>query len=358
MESVGRRYRGVAFYILIGCVFYVAYNIVEPFIPALLWATVLAVLMYPFNQRLKKRFSENTSALMTTLLALAFIGIPLMLAAVTIYIQTATVLAEATKEHHDYSVKALAKQIDDAIAPVTDRIGVEHGAIANWTADNKAKVSEMLTGPITKAVRGIGFSILTMVVAFLTMFFMLRDGRRLREPALELLPIQRKRSEAILNQIGQTIRAVFVGVVMVAIFQGCLAGVAYAVCGIPHPMIWGAITIVLCTIPAIGPTLIYVPMASWLLLSGRYAEGIGLIVFLLVVSSLDHFLRSILISSQTSLHPIGIFFSLLGGIIVFGPIGIMAGPMILTVSLALIDVLRESRANGEGSTTEPVTPQG
>jgi len=347
MESTNRRYRGVAFYILIGCVFYIAYTIVEPFIPALLWATVLSVLMFPFNARLRKRYSENTSAFLTTILALAFIGIPLMLAAVTVYLQTASVLADAAKEHHDYSVKALAKQADQALAPITDRLGVEHSTISNWAVENRSKISEMLTGPITKAVRGIGFSIVTMIVAFLTMFFMLRDGSRLREPALELLPIPKHRSMEILTQIGKTIRAVFVGVVMVAILQGCLAGCAYAICGIPHPFLWGAITIVLCTIPAIGPTLIYVPMASWLLMSGRYAEGIGLIVFLLIVSSLDHFLRSILISSQTSLHSIGIFFSLLGGIIVFGPIGIMAGPMILTITLALIDVLRESRANSK-----------
>jgi len=358
MESIGRRYRGIAFYILIGCVFYVAYVVVEPFIPALLWATVLSVLMMPFNNRLRSRFSDNASALLTTVLALAFIGVPLMLAAFTVYLQTASVLADASKEHHDYSIRALARQADGALAPLTDRLGIDQGAISKWAVENRSKISEMLSGSITKAVRGIGFSFLTMVTAFLTMFFMLRDGGRLREPALELLPIPRERSLEILDQIGKTIRAVFVGVVLVAILQGCLAGLAYALCGVPHPVIWGAVTIVLCTIPAIGPTLVYVPIAAWLLLSGRYVEGIGLIVFLLIVSSLDHFLRSLLISSQTSLHSIGIFFSILGGIIVFGPIGIMAGPMILTVTLALIDVLRESRVSGAGTAGEQKALQG
>lgn len=348
MESVGRRYRGLAFYILIGCVFYVAFIIVEPFIPAILWETVLSVLMLPFNLRLRKRFSENTSAFLTTVLALAFIGIPLMLAAFTVYFQTASVLADASKGRHDYSIRSLARQADKALSPLSSRLGIDPGAISGWVVANRSRISSMMSGPITKAIRGIGFSFVTMLVAFLTMFFMLRDGHRLREPALELLPIPRHRSAEILDQIGKTIRAVFVGVVLVAILQGCLAGGAYAVCGVPHPVIWGAVTIVLCTIPAIWPTLIYVPISAWLLLSGRYPEGIGLIVFLLVVSSLDHFLRSILISSQTSLHPIGIFFSILGGIIVFGPIGIMAGPMILTVTLALIDVLRESRAGVPG----------
>lgn len=351
MESIGRRYRGIAFYVLAGCVFYVAFLVVEPFIPALLWATVMSVLMMPLNARLRKRFSASFSALVATLLALAVIGVPLMLAALTVYLQTASVLADASKEHHDYSVRALARRADAALAPLTSRLGIEGGAISAWAASNRSKISDMLTGPITKAARGIGLSFLTMLAAFLTMFFMLRDGERLREPALELLPIPRERSLEILNQIGQTIRAVFVGVVLVAVFQGCLAGVAYAVCGVPHPAIWGAVTVVLCTIPGLGPTLVYVPISGWLLLSGRYLEGLGLILFLLVVSSLDYFLRSLLISSQTSLHSIGIFFSILGGILLFGPIGIMAGPMVLTVALALIDVLRESRRLGRAAAT-------
>jgi predicted PurR-regulated permease PerM len=177
---------------------------------------------------------------------------------------------------------------------------------------------------------------------------MLRDGERLREPALELIPLERAKAEDVLSKMSQTIHAVFIGVVLVALIQGTISGVAYVVCGVPSPLVWFVATTVLCAIPLLGAPLIYVPMALLLLSQGKTPQAIGLLVVGFgVVSQVDNLLRPFVIGARVNLHPMAIFFSLLGGVLALGPVGIMAGPVLLTILLALQDIIREKNRDAE-----------
>jgi predicted PurR-regulated permease PerM len=107
-------------------------------------------------------------------------------------------------------------------------------------------------------------------------------------------------------------------------------------------------TIVLCVVPLLGAPIIYIPLGLTLIMQGHYAAGVIMLLFCFgVVSQIDNLLRPWLIGAQTSLHPMSIFFSLLGGVLLFGPIGIMAGPIILTLALAMVEVLREINNSSE-----------
>lgn len=346
MEKQSVSYRGAALLLVVLVVIVVCYLIVQPFIPAILWAVVLSVLMAPFYRRIRKRFSENLSAILTTMLSLAFIGIPLILVATALYIQGASLLRKAAEEgKKPYTIASMAAEVDKVLLPISEKIGMSDYTVQGWVEDNIKEISENLRTPIKNAAIGISRSILTTVIAFLTMFFMLRDGHRLRKPIKELLPIKSEKTDEIINRLGQTIRAVFTGVVLVAILQGTLAGIAYALCGVAHPMMWGAMTIVLCIIPLVGSPVVYIPLSLSLILQGKLIPGIILLAFCLaVVSNIDNILRPFLIGAKTNLHPMAIFFSLLGGVLLFGPVGIMVGPMFLTVGLAVSEVLREMNA--------------
>jgi predicted PurR-regulated permease PerM len=167
-----------------------------------------------------------------------------------------------------------------------------------------------------------------------------------------LVPLPRDRAEEILVKMSQTIHAVFVGVVMVAVVQGTIAGLAYWALGVPSPLVWFVATTVLCAIPLLGAPLIYIPLSLLLMARGDVWQGVVLLAIGFgLVSQIDNILKPWVIGARTNLHPMAIFFSLLGGVFALGPVGIMAGPVLLTLLLALQDIVRE---RNRGEAPEPM----
>jgi predicted PurR-regulated permease PerM len=188
---------------------------------------------------------------------------------------------------------------------------------------------------------------LNFAVALITMFFMLKNGHRLRDPVVELVPLKKAETERILDRIRETVRAVFVGVVLVSLLQGVLCGIAYACLGVPSPILWGIVTILICMIPLLGAPAGYVPVSLYLFFDGRWVQGVILLgIGFGIISNVDNFVRPIVIGNRTELPYIAIFFGLLGGVFAFGAVGIVAGPVIISVSLSLIQIWRERVAAG------------
>lgn len=350
-----QKYRTVGFAVFLGALLVLALVMLQPFYPALLWASVLSVLMTPIHRRMRNGKSPNVAATLTTLLALAIIGIPILLVGGAMFFQVnefvQVVKQSAPSGQSGFSVDNLVRELDATLRPIIQNVSPDFDLIA-WFNEHKQSLLQSVTAPAGKAAFSIGYAIFTLVVSFLTMFFMLRDAEKLREPALTLLPLPRDVGERMLSRLSDTIRAVFVGIVLVAVVQGTVAGVAYWAVGIPQSLLWGVATIVLCTIPLLGAPILYVPLSLMLLSQGKYTEGIALVaVGFLVVSNIDNVLRPFIIGAKVDLHPMAVFFSLLGGVFLFGPVGIMAGPMILSVLLVLVETVRErmEAASGEPS---------
>jgi predicted PurR-regulated permease PerM len=346
VKDFAEKYNWFGFLALVGLVALYGFWMVAPFIPAILWAIVLSVLMNPLYQRFRKRFSENWSAMWATLLALSVILIPLLIIGVIVAVQLTQFLgglaASAPTGESGLSFHRVMVQIDEALRPTLKSLGATNFSLEVWLNNNREQLTQTLGKTAPAALKTVGYTIFTLVIAFLTMFFMLRDGHRLREPALDLIPIDRARSQAILDRIDKTIHGVFVGVVLVAIAQGALAGVAYYFTGVPSPVMWSVATMFLCTIPLLGAPFIYVPLAALLLSQGKTVEGIVLLaVGFGIVSQIDNVLKPFVIGARIELHPMAIFFSLLGGVFALGPVGIMVGPVVLSILLGLHDVLRE-----------------
>lgn len=323
--------------------------LIVPFIPAILWAIVLSVLAYPMYERAKKRFKNaSAGAAFATFGTMAMIGIPLVLVGAALFVQINGFVRElhnTAPAGQSLDMTYFAAEIDKSITPITKSLSPNF-SFSQWFEQNREQLLAGIRAPLGKAIYSIGYTLFTLVVAFLTMFFMLRDGHKMLQPALELIPLPHDKTKAILDRIGKTIRAVFVGVVLVALIQGTAAGIAYAIAGVPNALMWGVATIILCTIPLLGAPIIYIPMALILAAQGKPIHAVALAAFgFIVVSNIDNLLRPFIIGQQVELHPMAIFFSLLGGVLLFGPVGIMAGPMILTVLLALQDILREMRGN-------------
>lgn len=345
MKGFLDEYRNLGFVLLVFALIILAFLMLRPFIPAILWAVVLSVLMMPIHRKFASKRSPNIAATQTTLLTLAIIGVPVILVGIALFFQVNGFVQEVKNAtpagESAFSIDMLMKQLDETFKPLIHGIAPDFSLVA-WYDEHKQDLLRTISAPAGQAAVSAGYALFTLVVAFLTMFFMVRDGHRLKEPALELIPLPREHGERILVRVGTTIRAVFVGVVLVAVIQGTVAGVTYWSVGIPHAVLWGVATIILCTIPLLGAPILYIPMGLMLLSQGKYGEAAALLgVGFLVVSQIDNVLRPFIIGARIELHPMAVFFSLLGGIFLMGPVGIMGGPIILTITLAVIDIIRE-----------------
>ncbi|MBL8086603.1 MAG: AI-2E family transporter [Chthonomonas sp.] len=346
-----KHYRPTAFWVISALILLLSILLLQPFFAAIAWAIVLSVLTHPAYAYFNKRMHSNLAATFTVLGTLAVIIVPLVLIGLMLFtqfsgtvaeLQAATTANAGTVQESDPGL-GIAKTISNLATPVVERFGVKFD-IMKWYGENRGEITSQLSTFVPHFAKTLGFGIFTLVVAMLTMFFMVRDGHRLLEPALDLLPIPKPKARALIDRMGNTIRAVFVGVVLVAAIQAAIATTTYVLCGVPSPFLFGIATFILCVIPLLGGPVVYVPLSLMLLSQGKTVEGIVLLgVGFGIVSQVDNLLRPFVIGAKVQLHPMGIFFSLLGGVLVFGPVGIMAGPVVLTALIGLQDVIREAR---------------
>lgn len=392
------QYKKLGFWALIAVVLVLVAMVLAPFAQALMWSVILSVLTYPLYRRLCGKFSETISALLTIFSTMFLVAIPLGLVGLLVFLQfrgvvddfeskpvaqtvvqqnsgtgienapvksgssvpvpspisDSTVVPEVSTKvvrspAMNSSLSRVAKKVDEALAPHLKRFGIDFN-VEKYIQEHGPEITQRITGPITRGAASAAVSVVMMVVAFLTMFFMLRDGHKLLNPAVELLPLPEKWTRKILARVQQTIHAVFMGVILVAFMQGVIAGIGYLIAGIDAWLVWGAATVVLCAVPLLGAPVVYVPLALLLLSQGKIWQGIFLLVWGFgLVSNIDNFLRPKYIGERVGLHYIAIFFSLLGGVLAFGPVGLMVGPVLLTVFLELIQYSREMRADAKSS---------
>ncbi|MBL8065649.1 MAG: AI-2E family transporter [Chthonomonadaceae bacterium] len=352
------RQNEVLFWIFFGVTSVAAAIVLWPFVSAILWAVVLAVLIFPFYSRLTKRFSKNISALLATLCTAMLIVIPFAGIGGVAGVQAYHFVTKVTQENGakgSFGLNAIAKQVDNVIKPVLVQVGLEDFDVEEYVKTHRSDIASRIQGPVVRILQQAGSVILTLTFALLTMFFMLRDGHRVMAPVCEVVPLPEDETKRIVSKMAETIRSVFVGVVLVSLIQAVIAGLTYWILGVPSPIVWAFVTFVFCTIPMLGGPVIYVPLAAKLILDGHVTQGVVLLVIGFgIISTVDNFLRPFFIGSRSDLHPMAIFFALLGGVLVMGPIGLMAGPLVLTMALALVDIVRSRRRLAESEAGTPI----
>lgn len=353
-QSYGR-YTLIAFWLMTSAALIAAGVMVNPFFPAIMWAAVFSVLTWNAYGRVRARLNDNLASAIVVIGTLLIIVVPILFVGLLLFVQVndflAALRASQPSNATGTTTDHLLVQVDAALRSLMSPLGLQVNFL-EWFEQNKQDIIKSLTGQLGKATYSIGYTVFTFVIALLTMFFMLRDGTRLLDPTLDLLPLPRDNARQVLTKMASTIKAVFVGVVLVALVQGSVAGITYWAVGVPHPLIWFVATTILAAIPLLGSPVVYIPLSLMLIGQGKVVQGIVLLaVGFGVVSQIDNILRPFVIGARTALHPMAVFFSLLGGILMFGPVGVMAGPVLLTLLLGIADVVRERRRLEMGDET-------
>jgi len=186
-------------------------------------------------------------------------------------------------------------------------------------------------------------SLFAFAIMLFLLFFFLRDGDSMMLRARRLIPLDEIRKERLFRQLSGVTRAIVVGTSLTALLQGILIGIGFKIASLPSPVVFGVLAALLSMLPVGGSAFVWGPAAIWLFFDGRWGFGIFMVAWGLLLGGLDNVLRPMLISGRARISALAVFIGVLGGIPAFGPIGVIAGPVVLSLVLALIEFAEESR---------------
>jgi predicted PurR-regulated permease PerM len=351
-KSQSRLLRWIGLMVATVVALYLCWKMLQPFIEVVLWAVVLVIVFFPIHRRIQARVgSPGWSAVLSCLLVIFIILVPLTLLtfAVVNEIGNFAQMLQPKQDGTGGAAGAAAGLFDpnsEYLGPVVRWVGqyydVSRLASQEFIAERLKGVSGAIASRTLGFVGGaVGFIVEVFFVIF-TMYYLFRDGERMRAAAYDMMPLSGPQAREILDRTGEVIGASVYGVLVIAVIQGVLGGLAFWVLGLPSPLLWGVVMIFLSMIPMLGAFIVWVPAAIYLALTGDWGKAIILAVWgALAIGSVDNFLRPKLVGERTRLHELLVFFSVLGGLQVFGVLGIVLGPVIVAITIALLDILRQ-----------------
>jgi predicted PurR-regulated permease PerM len=332
---------------------YLCWRMVQPFLGVIAWASVLVILFYPVHKRLARRIkSPSLAAMVSCLLVILIILVPVAL----ITLAVVNELAGAVQ-----SFQATVNYLVDPNSPITGPIlnfisrfvDVTPLRSEEFLAERLRGVSGQIAGQTLGFIGGLVGVIVQMFFVIFTMYYFFKDGDNIFRSVRDSLPLEREQAESVMARTREVIDASVYGVITIGIIQGILGGLAFWVLGLPSAIVWGVVMTLLSMVPMLGAFLVWVPAAIYLALTGQYVKAILLALWgTLVIGMIDNFLRPTLVGSRTRLHELLIFFSVLGGLKVFGVLGVVLGPVVLAVTLALIDVYKTASRSSNPSETQ------
>jgi len=327
---------------------YVCYLLFRPYLTPILFASVIAIVFYPLHRSVQRKF-RNTSvgAIISTLVTLLLTVVPL----------TFLLLALSNELSGLYQTLAVRTAGAGGLSAY-----LIHGAerVASWAGkhfpippvDLRGVLLNQLQSTSASLLR-FGASLVSNLFAFtvnaaitlVVLFFVFRDGESAVSKLMEALPLDPQRASELRSRISSTMMANVYGSLAVGALQGTLTGLSFWALGLGSPALWGVATGILSLVPIFGSGLVWVPASIFLLLTGHYVKAVILLgVGVAVIGTVDNVVRPLIIHKSLRLHPVLVLFSLLGGVQLFGILGLFIGPVILSVTAALLGMLQQDLA--------------
>jgi predicted PurR-regulated permease PerM len=344
----------ICFFGLLLLLLYQIAIIFRPFLLPVLWAVFLARLAFPLQRRLTAMLGRRDSLAAGLLtLGLLLLGIVPVLYLTFLLVQEA---ANAYEEINLWVQSGGVKRIPEYLAklPIArgklqewlGRLIVVNGDFAGSFLQGTRVVSVFLLGEMTDLAKNAFQFTFSFLVMIFTLFFFLKDGQRLFQNLYDLIPLAENHKKTFFTRLDRTTMAVVQGLVLTALVQGLLAGAAYWMLGVPFPLVLTALTALFSFIPFGGTALVWAPVTVYLLWFGPIWKGIVMLAWGAgVVSTIDQFLKPLLIGHGAQLPTLFLFFSILGGLAAYGFIGLLLGPILLAILITAIQIYREEYQN-------------
>ncbi len=317
--------------------------ILKSYVMPIFWALVLAIIFAPVNDFIRKKFSKlKYKSVLSASATLLFIIL-------LIIIPSSILGAVFLKELH--SLYNLVTGMEGTGAYLDSIISVLHNSlhISLSVSDIQDKLSSAISTygkNISQLAYGVGKLSLNFIVKFFVMlyilFFFFKDGDKWVRRIMEIMPLGSKNEDYLLRKFSNMVRAVFKGSVVLALLQGALGGILFWIVGIQSPVVWAALMMLFAFIPAVGPAIIWAPASLILFLTGDVSSAIVLLlggVFL--IGMIDNLMRPLLVGRGTDMPDLLIFVSVLGALAEFGMAGLVIGPVLAALFLAVWELFEK-----------------
>jgi predicted PurR-regulated permease PerM len=321
---------------------YLVFRIVEPFLEPLAWSGVLAIFFYPVHERIMRWLRPNRAALVSTL------GITLLLIAPALVVlfytgrqaleataRLQTALTDPDRALQSHAVDWIRHQLPQAWQATDFSQPLRQGA---------ERIATFLATRLGALVKNLFTFFVDLFIVIFALFFMFRDGEEIVRGASHLVPFDEEIQDDMVRESRDLIFASVAVALVIALLQGALGGLAFTVAGITSPIFWGVLIAFFSLVPVVGSALIWGPAALFLAFTGNWGRAIAVVVICGGVAGIaDNIVRPLLLRNRTHLNELLLFLGVLGGLQVFGLLGLVIGPTIVAAAMGVFRVYVEHR---------------
>jgi len=308
------------FVILLGLVG--VFFMMKPFIGSIMMGLLVAYVFYPVYRKANKYIRNET---ITSFLMVFFIFILLV---IPVFLIIKALLSQSLDFYRNFNYDIILGFISNYIDP-------------NTAVYVKTMFDEMLlfvAKETSKFILSLPHKIISAFVMFFILFYSFKEGRKIPKIVKGLLPLKEKYKEELIMRFKEVVNALTYGLVVTAIIQGFLGTIGLMIFDVKNPLLWGLLMTFFAMLPLFGTGLVWFPAAMYKIFTGDVFNGIGLFLYgALIVSTIDNILRPKLISNKSRLHPVTVLLGILGGLALFGSVGIIIGPLIISIMLLFFD---------------------
>ena len=320
-----------------------------PFLTAILWSVIAAILFTPVYERLLRRMPNrrNGAALLTLLLIVALVIVPAALLTVALVGEATVIYGRIQSGEINLAniVEGFRAGLPQWGSDLLTRMGITNFAAArDMLGSGAADGLRAVLGQALQIGQGLFSLLIKLSVVLYLSFFLIRDGAALQQRVAAAIPLSTDLLRLLVQRFVVVVRATIKGSIVVAIIQGLIGGTVLWALGIEGALLWGVLMGAASLLPAVGTGLVWVPMALYLLLTGAIWQG-AVLVFcgLFVIGMVDNVLRPVLVGRETRIPDYIVLITTLGGLQLFGFHGIVIGPLIAAMFIAVWDIATEMR---------------
>lgn len=323
----------VFFFGLLGLVAYVVWQLVAPFMSALALAAIIVTICYPLYDRVLRvtpRRNATVAAFITTVGVLLVVIFPIVFITSSLVSEAVAVFSILNGQQ-----TGLLHSLNELQTVVQRFFPTFELNIAEYLRQSV----ELFTRNLGAIFAGTASTIFQFFIAMIGAFYFFRDGRIFTGWLIKVSPLPDTEDDVILARLAQAVRSVATGTVLVALIQGTLTAIGLSLFGFERAVLWGSIAAIGALIPSVGTSIVFVPAVGYLLITGDYMNAVGVTAWgLLAVGLIDNLLGPYLMSRGNKQHPFVILLAVLGGIALFGPIGFIVGPVVVSLFMVLLEL--------------------
>jgi predicted PurR-regulated permease PerM len=325
----------ILFYATVVFLGYLFIRILTPFFAPLGWAVVLAIFVYPWHETLVPRFGNARAAAVSTLVVTLFIVGPGLVILTAFAQESRAALSVLDQDAVAEQFAVLENVWNRSRRFIPGAEGIDLRRLIN---DVIMRTGALLAARVGGLLADVLVLVFQLFVTLFALFFFLRDANTIMQELRRSLPFEDFRRERIIRQTRDLVYASIAAGLLIASLQGFAGGLLFAFLGLGAPVFWGVMMGVLALFPFVGTWMVWVPAAIWFLVTGQFVKGlIVVVVGAGIVSSIDNVLRPAILSGRTQMNGLLMFLSLLGGVSVFGLLGLVLGPLVTALIIALFD---------------------